>query len=144
VGMAILLYARKYPISGIIVESVSYQRILAWYLERFLREKRVYLPIHKYDDRRRKVDRILQALGDVSAMSRLYCLATQSKFISQYIEFSPSVRMHDDVLDALAIGVCWSMDVMIQDWIEGEYKEVADEDEDEPYQRRLSNFRSAP
>ena len=144
VGMAVLLYARKYPISGIIVESVSYQKILAWYLERFLRDRRIYLPIHKFDDRRRKADRIIQALGDTSAMSRLYCLATQSKFIAQYIEFSPSVKMHDDVIDCLAIGVCWSMGVMIEDWIEGEYKEVSDDDEDGPRHRRLSNFRSAP
>ena len=52
--------------------------------------------------------------------------------------------MHDDVIDCLAIGVCWSMGVMIEDWIEGEYKEVSDDDEDGPRHRRLSNFRSAP
>jgi hypothetical protein len=71
VGMSVLRFVRVYNISGIIVETVSYQKILAWYLERFLREKRIYIPIHRYDDRRRKSDRILQALGETSAMSRL-------------------------------------------------------------------------
>lgn len=143
VGMSVLRFARLYNISGIIVETVSYQRILAWYLERFLREKRIYIPIHKYDDRRKKTDRILQALGETSAMSRLYCLETQAKFVSQYIEFSPLANMHDDVIDALAIAICWGIDHFVQDWIEGEYYEV-DTNEESSRTARLRNFRSAP
>jgi hypothetical protein len=50
-------FARKWRPLGIVVEAISYQRVLAWYIEKGMREQRVYLPVYQVQDRRRKSDR---------------------------------------------------------------------------------------
>lgn len=141
VGVAVSKFARLYPLSGIVVETVAYQKILAWYLERYLRAQRLFIPIYKYDDKRRKADRIIQALGTISGLHRLFAHPTQSKFVQQYTEFTPAAKLHDDVLDAVAIGVCWAQEHEIDSWIEGEFQEVPDAWSKSP---ALLDFRSAP
>ena len=129
-------YARRWHPLGIVVETFAYQRVLAWYIEKGMREQRLYLPVYKVQDRRRKSDRIVQALGETSGYQRFWCKAHQTKFIEQFVEYSPVARMHDDVLDAVAMGITWGETQGVSDWIEGE---VVSED-DLP---RL-NFRGAP
>jgi hypothetical protein len=133
-------FARRFRPIGIIVESVAYQRVLAWYLEKAMREQRVYLPVYKIQDRRSKPDRIIQALGETSGYQRLHCLSTQTKFVEQFTEYSPLVDMHDDVLDAVSMGITWAEKQGLEEWLEGEYKQVEDEDDERP---RLT-FRNAP
>lgn len=134
-------FARMWRPLGIVVESVAYQRVLAWYLERAMQEQRVFLPVYRVQDPRRKADRLVQALGETSGYQRLYCRPSHTKFIEQFTEYSPLADMHDDVLDAVAIGVAWAEKQGVSDWIEGEYDVVEDDDsEDRP---RLA-FRSAP
>ena len=120
-----------------VVESIAYQRVLAWYLEKEMRENRVYLPVWQVQDRRRKSDRIIQALGETSGYHRLKCLPSHTKFIEQFTEYSPTADMHDDVLDAIAMAVTWGERQGVDDWIEGEYSELED---DMP----LLSFRNAP
>jgi hypothetical protein len=102
-----------------------------------MREQRVYLPIYKVQDRRRKSDRIIQALGETSGYQRLHCRSTHTKFIEQFTEYSPLEDMHDDVVDAVAMGITWATTQGVDEWIEGEYTEL---DEENP---RLT-FRNAP
>lgn len=130
-------YARRWRPLGIIVEAVAYQRVLAWYIEKGMREQRVYLPVYKIQDRRRKSDRIVQALGETSGYQRLHCRSSHTKFIEQFTEYSPTALMHDDVLDAVAMAVTWAETQGVDEWIEGEYTR---EDEDLP----KLNFRGAP
>lgn len=130
-------FARKWRPLGIVVESIGYQRVLAWYLEKAMREQRVYLPIYKIQDLRRKSDRIVQAIGETSGYQRLHIKPAHTKFIEQYVEYSPTAKMHDDVLDAVAMAITWAENQGVSDWIEGEFRE---EDDDLP---RL-NFRGAP
>lgn len=132
-------YIRRYRPLGVAVESISYQRVLAWYIETQMREKRVYVPVYQIQDRRKKSDRIVQALGEVSGYGRLYCKTSHTKFIEQWTEYSPLSGNHDDVLDAVAMGITWGQKQSIGDWIDGEASQVDDED-DLP---RL-NFRRAP
>ena len=132
-------FARRFRPLGVVVESIAYQRVLAWYLERAMREQRVYLPIYKIQDRRSKPDRIVQALGETSGYQRLHCLSTHTKFVEQFTEYSPLAKMHDDVLDAVAMGITWGETKGIDEWLDGDYREL-DEDEDNP---RLT-FRNAP
>lgn len=137
VAAAVFEFARRFRPLGIVVESISYQRVLAWYLEKRMREQRVYLPVYKVQDRRRKSDRIVQALGETSGYQRLHCRTSHTKFIEQFTEYSPLAQMHDDVIDAVSMAVTWGETQGIDDWIEGEYQE---EDDDLP----KLNFRGAP
>lgn len=130
-------YARRWKPLGIVVESIGYQRVLAWYLEKGMREQRLYLPVYRVQDVRKKSDRIVQALGETSGYQRLFCRENHVKFIEQYVEYSPVAIMHDDVLDMTAMGITWADRQGVSDWIEGEFTE---EDDELP---RLS-FRGAP
>ena len=132
-------FARRWRPLGVVVESIAYQRVLAWYLEKAMREQRVYLPIYKVQDRRSKPDRIIQALGETSGYQRLWCQPRHTKFIEQFTEYSPVIEMHDDVLDAVAIGITWGQTQGLDEWLEGEYEEGED-DEGAP----ALSFRSAP
>jgi hypothetical protein len=137
VAATVFEFCRRWRPIGIAVESIAYQRVLAWYLEKKMREQRVYLPIYKVQDRRRKSDRIIQALGETSGYQRLHCRSTHTKFIEQFTEYSPLEDMHDDVVDAVAMGITWATTQGVDEWIEGEYTEL---DEENP---RLT-FRNAP
>jgi len=137
VAAAVMLYIRQWRPIGIAVESIAYQRVLAWYIERAMRTNRLYIPVYQIQDRRRKADRIIQAIGETSGYQRLYCLPSHSKFIEQYTEYNPTAKMHDDVIDMVSMGITFGERQGISDWIEGEYREV---DDDAP---QLS-FRNAP
>lgn len=138
VAAAVFEFARRFRPLGIVVESIAYQRVLAWYLEKRMREQRVYLPVYKIQDRRRKSDRIVQALGETSGYQRLHCQPRHTKFIEQFTEYSPVAQMHDDVVDALAMAITWAENQGIDEWLEGEFSR---EDEDDLPQL---TFRGAP
>jgi len=131
-------YTQRYKPLGIVVESVSYQRVLAWYVETEMRKKRLYVPVHRVQDRRRKADRILQAIGSAAGYGRLKVKTSHFKFLEQYGNYSPTSRNHDDVLDAAAMGIDYAQSIGIDDWIEGEYAEVPTDSK-----RRLE-FRTCP
>lgn len=127
VAKTVFEYIRRWRPVGLVVESISYQRVLAWFLEQEMRAKKVFLPVYQVQDKRRKSDRIVQAIGGASGYGRLFVKTTQAKFIQQYVEYSPSAKMHDDVLDAVAMGIDWAKTSSVGDWIEGEAYEVEDD-----------------
>ncbi len=130
-------FARRWRPLGIVVEAIAYQRVLAWYIEKGMRDQRVYLPVYKIQDRRRKSDRIVQALGETSGYQRLKVRPSHTKFIEQFTEYSPLAQMHDDVLDAVSMAITWAETQGVDEWIEGEY---STEDDSLP---KLA-FRGAP
>lgn len=130
---------RKYRPQAVTSESVSYQRVLAWYIEREMRSRRIFVPVDRIDDRRNKFDRIVQAIGSYSAYGKLHVRSNMSELITQYTEFSPRYKGHDDILDALAQAIHWSETKNIASFIDGEY-DVLDEDENVPQ----LEFRTCP
>lgn len=133
----VMQFARRWRPLGVVVETIAYQRVLAWYLEKGMREQRLYLPIYKVQDRRRKSDRIVQALGETSGYQRLFVKAAHTKFIEQYVEYNPVSDMHEDVLDAVSMAITWGENQGVDDWIEGE---LSDDEDELP----KLNFRGAP
>lgn len=131
-------FIRLYRPMAIVSESTAYQRTLAWYIEKEMRERKIWVTVHKIDDRRRKADRIIQALGGLSAFGKLHVKASQTELITQFTEYSPHYRGHDDILDALSQGVHWGETKHIASYIDGEYSVV----EDDNY--RELEFRSCP
>jgi hypothetical protein len=112
--------------------------VLAWFLEKAMRENKTFLPVYQIQDKRRKADRIVQALGGRSAYGKLWCKASQIKFLEQFTEYSPTYGGHDDVLDAVAMGITWGTNQSAGDWLDGEYERI-----DETDVPKLS-FRAAP
>jgi hypothetical protein len=74
----------------------------------------------------------------LSAYGKLWCRPNQTKFVEQFVEYSPTFGGHDDVLDAIAMGVTWSERQSVGDWIDGDAVEV--DDDEFP----VLDFRNAP
>lgn len=92
------------PIKGA-VEGVGYQRTLKWHIEQEMQKRRLFIPIDHIDDRRKKTDRIIQALAGIVAYGHLYVHVSMDKLIQQLGDFDPLVDQHDDVIDALSMAV---------------------------------------
>ncbi len=92
------------PVKGT-VESVGYQKTLKWYIEQEMKKRRLFIPIDAIDDKRKKTDRIIQALAGLVAYGHLHVHPSMTKLIQQLQDFDPLVEQHDDVIDALAMGV---------------------------------------
>jgi len=105
----VLNYMFKHVITRIVVESISYQRVLAWFLREAMRVARRWCIVEEVQDRRVKADRIIQALRDTAANGHLYVSIGHKKFIEQFSEFRPGVEMHDDVLDMVSMAITAAM-----------------------------------
>lgn len=109
------------------VESISYQRVLKWYLEQEMLKRRTFIPVDAVQDSRRKSDRILQQIPGLVHQGCLYIKASQHELIDQMNSYNPNDKsQHDDILDALAMAIT-SINPAARA-IEGEY-ELLEEDE---------------
>lgn len=101
----VLSYIQSHNIAKIVVEAVAYQRVLAWFLRRAMTLARRWCVVQEVQDRRKKADRIIQALRETAASGHLWVSRKHTKFIEQFAQFRPGFEMHDDVIDMLATGV---------------------------------------
>lgn len=128
--------AIKYRVKAVIVESIAYQRVLAWLLKQAMESRKIYFPIIEYTDKRKKYSRILDALSGISSAGHLFIKPHMADFIQQFTEY-PNVK-HDDVLDAVSIAISQLQTTFelesFADILESEKKELA----------KLNYFRGAP
>ena len=119
----------KYKPRKAAVESIAYQRVLKWYLEQEMIKRKTFLPIDAVQDRRRKSDRIIQALAGLTHTGCLYVKPAHDDLIDQMEQYNPEdSSQHDDILDALAMAVTSVNPALRDDAIDGEFYE----DEDQP------------
>jgi len=91
------------------VESVAYQRTLAWLIERAMRQRGRFLQVDAHvPEKRKKSYRIIDSIGAAVASSQLYVSPTHLEFIEQYASY-PNV-VHDDLIEAVAVGVKEAME----------------------------------
>jgi len=120
--------AEKYRPRKVVVESVAYQRTLARYLKVKMREVGRFVPVIEVTDKRKKRDRILQALSGRAANGDLYIHASHVEFVEQFADY-PDVR-HDDLLDAVAMALDHSGGVGPA--VEGEYLRLIEREAEVP------------
>ncbi len=82
------------------VEAVAYQRTLAYLLRQAMTQRRIFFAVNEVDDRRRKMDRILDGLTGPASEGKLYVRPTHTDFISQF-ETYPACP-NDDLIEAVA------------------------------------------
>lgn len=104
-ALTFISYLARHTIHRAAVESIAYQRVLAWFIERVMRQQKRWVVIDQVQDKRKKSDRIIQALRGPAANGHLYVSAKHSKFIEQFVSYRPNVDMHDDVLDMVAMAI---------------------------------------
>lgn len=114
----------QYPVRTLVIETVGYQKVLKWYVEKEMMEQRKWLPVLPYDDKRSKGDRILQSILRVGPYGNLHARPCDGKFLSQYAVWYPGADMHDDALDSVSIGISAFYNKLSV--IEGEYTVVDD------------------
>lgn len=139
---SVFTQARKWRPLKIVSEAIGYQRVLAWYLAREMKLKRLFIQVDPIQDRRAKKDRILQAIAGNLAYQNIYIKPTMTKLIAQLNDFGEGG--HDDVIDALAMAIVAANPELRDDsdTIEGEFR-VLQEEEEELYPS-LSYNRGAP
>ena len=94
------------------VESIAYQQVLAWYFRQKMREVNTYFVIREVEDRRRKADRIRQALSGLLAEHRLFVRRSHTELIEAIDEYADEVDI--DLLDALSIAITLSSPTLLQ------------------------------
>lgn len=96
----ILLYRPR----KIVVEAVSYQRIMAWYLEQEMIKRRIFVSVEALQVKKMSnADRIMQTIPGLAAFGHFYCRPSHSKFLKQADDYDPQVKdISDDILTALA------------------------------------------
>lgn len=92
---------RQWQPRSVRVEGVAYQRTLKWILEKAMTARREWLPINAPAERRNKVYRVTDVIGDLLARRALYVHRSHADFIQQLTEFPQGE--HDDILDAVAM-----------------------------------------
>lgn len=129
---SMLLYQPR----GIACESISYQRVLAWYLTEAMKKERRYCTVYPVQDKRNKADRIIQSFTatGLAPYGDFLIKKTHIEFVTQFTEYGPDVEMHDDLLDACAMGIRLFSEIDgngddTGETIDGEYREVDEEDE---------------
>lgn len=96
----------RYRILRVVVETVAYQRVLKWLLEKEMARKGVYFATKDTkNDRRPKFVRIVSSLSGVASQGHLWCRKEHSDFILQFQSYGVGYRGHDDLLEAVSVGV---------------------------------------
>jgi len=108
-------YLIKHVIHRAVIESIAYQRVLAWYIEKVMREQRRWVVIDQVQDRRKKGDRIIQALRSAAANGHLHVHSSHKKFIEQFADYRPNTSAEDDVLDMVSMAVTSHRGYMVDD-----------------------------
>ena len=95
--------AYKHNPRRIVVESVAYQRTLAWLLKQAMKHQGRYWVIKETDDKRKKYDKIVDGLNGPASNLSFFISHSHTEFISQFCAY-PDVA-NDDLIEAVALGV---------------------------------------
>lgn len=104
---AIFNFAQLYSCRRVVVETVAYQKIMKWYLEQEIQARRMWLTVESFTDRRKKEDRIVQAFTAVAPFGQLLIREEHAEFVEAFELYGPEFADHDDLLDAVSIGISW-------------------------------------
>lgn len=119
-------FVKTYKATQLVVETVAYQKILAWYLRKEIEKRRVYIHVHEYDDKRKKDDRIVQSITQVAPYGNLWIREGMTEFEEVFQLYGPGYRGKVDLLDAVSIGIAWKLQGYIRDpeTLEGEFQRL--------------------
>ena len=100
-SLILLYHPRK-----IVVESNSYQRIMAWYLEQEMIKRRIFTAVDRLEVRTKNADRIMQTIPGLAAFGHFWVRPHMTALLTQADEYDPQVKdIPDDLLTAIANGI---------------------------------------
>jgi hypothetical protein len=95
-------YIFKYNPRQLVVETVAFQKVMAWLIRKAMQQQRKYVTIVEHDDKRRKADVILQSFLNVAPDNNLFIKTDQLEFITAFCTWFPGFKGKDDLLDVVA------------------------------------------
>lgn len=98
-----LSLALQWRVSRIVVETVLYQRVLKWHLEKEMQRRKTYFIVKPYEDKRKKYNRITSVFGNLAPQGQIFVRKEHAEFVRQFEDYHGGD--HDDVLDASAIAL---------------------------------------
>lgn len=137
-AMEFFRLATKWRPRAIGVESIAYQRVLAVFLRQKMAQTGKYYFIQELTDRRKKDDRIRQALVGIASAGQLYFHRSHTELVQQFLDYPET--SHDDALDALAMAMDLAGPARLTD-LETEYRRIEEDERDIP---ALTSWRSCP
>jgi len=93
-------------------ETVAFQKMLKWYLEKKMQEDRLYFSIREINDRRSKPTRILQGHNGLAAQGKLWVNENHLEFRQEYEAWTEGNDV--DLLDGSAMAISLLNPWMIQ------------------------------
>lgn len=106
-----LIFALRYRPYQVPVESIAYQKALAFYFREKMKALGTFWAILEYQDRRKKRDRILQAYVGRATEGHFHVRATDHEFISAWTSWR--VSQDSDLLDAGAIALSAASNLLL-------------------------------
>ena len=131
----------RWGVMRAVSESISYQRVLAWFLEQEMQKRKVWVPIRKIQDRRKKSDRIVQAISFLLHTGKIVVHRSMEKLIQQLEDYDPTIEQHDDVIDALSMLIMELMPNLLEQQDDEESDVIEDDEDGNPL---ITEFRGAP
>lgn len=105
------------------VESIAYQKMLAWYFRQKMNQMQVHFAIKPVQDRRKKSDRITQAHAGRISNGMFFVNRGQTEYIEALSKYTGEEDF--DILDAGAQALDLVAQVgQVDSWIEGEYARI--------------------
>jgi len=104
------------------VETIAFQRMLAWYFRKKMQEEKFFFQIEEVQDRRAKSERIIQALSGAASQGKFWINENHTEFATGFIEWSEDVDwdLGDAVAQAITLACPW---LAVGD-LEGEFTAV--------------------
>jgi hypothetical protein len=138
-------FAERYGAREVVVETVAYQKIMAWYLRKEIEARRFWLTIHEVRDKRRKDDRIVQSFTQVAPYGNFLIGEGMTDFEEVFELYGPGYKGKVDLLDACALGITHLLEGrMYQDDVELEAEFRRIKELDEPLDNVNDEFQGAP
>ena len=127
----------KWRPKKVLVESVAYQRTLAWLLRKAMQSAGRYWLIEEFVDKRSKYNKILDGITGPASERKLYVnKKDHGEFISQFVTYDKV--QHDDVIETVAIALTSLQRGVVGDAEDHNYKLIEAEIEE------LGDYRGAP
>ncbi len=103
------------------VETIAFQKFLAWYFQQKMVEDRTFFTIEEVQDRRSKPDRIIQAFSGLASNGKLWVHENHTEFVDMYTTWTEDLDY--DLLDAVAQAITLGMNLSVSANEDGETEE---------------------
>jgi hypothetical protein len=109
------------------VETVAFQKFLAWYFQQKMQEDRVFFTIEEVNDRRSKPDRIIQAFASLMSNGKLWVHENHIELVDMITTWTEELDY--DLLDAVAQAITLAMGLAVGHK-EGETYDMEDDEKE--------------